>query len=248
VEEPILTPQPEPETEKKTKEPETVDFWSAAKTVFGLTYNPVIGSFFHPVYSIVNAAVLGHSGNTHELAGLGLGSLTIGLCVISVTSTFVTGSATVISQAYGAGDLKLCTVYRNRQLFLSSCVYFALGIPLLFCGYIFEFIGQDPETAAYATKYVYTVLPSLYFFVIGQCFAIYSCNQTITWIPLFATIAGAAVHALMIYLLYFVADMGFYGVALATASMFMTRFFVNCGLVLNSSSFKKFDDVKLFSK
>ena len=38
-------------------------FSESCKTVLKLTYNPIIGSFFHPVYSIVNASVLGHSGD-----------------------------------------------------------------------------------------------------------------------------------------------------------------------------------------
>lgn len=76
---------------------EELSFADTSKTVLSLTYNPIIGSFFHPMYSIVNAAVLGHANMPLELAGLGLGSLTLGLCVISITSTFVTGSATVIS-------------------------------------------------------------------------------------------------------------------------------------------------------
>ena len=41
----------------------TPTFAEASKTVFGLAINPIIGSFFHPMYSIVNAAVLGHAND-----------------------------------------------------------------------------------------------------------------------------------------------------------------------------------------
>lgn len=223
-------------------------FANSAKLVFSLTYNPVIGSFFHPLYSMVNAAVLGHSDDLNQMAGLGLGSLTISLVVLSVTSTFVTGQATLVSQAYGADKLDLCLVYRNRQIYLNTVLYVCLSIPLLFVGSIYELIGQEPEVAAYATKYVWTVLPSVYFFVISQTFAIFSCNQRVTWIPLASTVGGAVVHALAIYLFYYVLDLGFYGVSIATACMFMTRFIMNCGLVLTSKKFKKNPEIKLFSK
>lgn len=102
--------------------------------------------------------------------------------------------------------------------------------------------------AAYATTYVHIVLPSLFFFVISQTFAIFSCNQRVTWIPTAATITGCIVHCLCIFLFYFVMELGFYGVCISTACMFMTRFFMNVGLVLTSSRFKRYDDIKLFSK
>lgn len=53
----------------------------------------------------------------------------------------------------------------------------------------------------------------------------------------------------MVYLLYFVADLGFIAIPIATNLHFLTRFSFNCGVVLVSKkTFKQFDDVKLFSK
>ena len=36
-------------------------FMKALRTVSGLTINPIIGSFFHPIYLIINASTLGHA-------------------------------------------------------------------------------------------------------------------------------------------------------------------------------------------
>ena len=88
-------------------------------------------------------------------------------------------------------------------MYLNSILFVCLVIPLLFIGYIYEAIGQDPAVAAYATRFVWIVLPSVYFFVVSQSYAIFSCNQRVTNIPLFATIGGAIVHATAIYLFYF---------------------------------------------
>lgn len=52
----------------------------------------------------------------------------------------------------------------------------------------------------------------------------------------------------MIYLLYYVADLGFVGVCISTNLMFMTRFIVNLGVVLYAGIFPKFDDIRLLSK
>ena len=81
--------------------------------MFKLAYMPIFGSLFHPIYTMVNAAVLGRDGKT-ELGGFGLGSLTLGICVISVQSGFGFGVSTFISQAFGAKDFEACARYRNR--------------------------------------------------------------------------------------------------------------------------------------
>ena len=214
--------------------PKPPTFQEACKTVLSLALNPIVGSFFHPVYSIVNAAVLGHAKDSTELAGLGLGSLTLGICVISITSTFVAGSATLISQAFGAKDYRLCYIYRNRQIFLSVCVYLLFCIPMAFIEQIYGLLGQDPAVAKFATTYVRYVMPSLLFFVVAQTFAIFAYNQRVTWIPLAATVTGAASHAVLVYLFYYLLDWGFDGICLATALMFVIRCSINCGAVLFS--------------
>ena len=61
----------------------------------------ILNSLFHPIYSIVNAMFLGHQDNEKMLAGLGLGSLTIGICALSIGSTCNMGVGTFISNAHG---------------------------------------------------------------------------------------------------------------------------------------------------
>ena len=44
---------------KKDEQPLTLN--QSFRDVLKLTVNPIIGSFFHPIYTIVNAATLGHA-------------------------------------------------------------------------------------------------------------------------------------------------------------------------------------------
>jgi len=101
-----------------------MDIWNLAK-------NLVLGLLFHPVYTIVNAATLGRVA-TEELAGFGLGSLTLGIMALSIGSCFGGGLSTFISQSFGAKDLRSCAVYKNRQIFLATIVYLILSIPMIF--------------------------------------------------------------------------------------------------------------------
>merc|ERR1719464_627908 len=104
----------------------------ALTKVSNIAKNIIIGALFHPMYSIINALVLGHRETPEPLAGLGLGSLTVGVMGLSIGSSFAGGVGTFISQSYGQGDLRLCAVYRNRMQFLSALLFLILLIPTLF--------------------------------------------------------------------------------------------------------------------
>ena len=72
------------------------------------------GVMFHPMYTIVNAIILGHEDDHTLLAGLGLGSLTLGICSLSLHWNFGTGSGVAIGQAFGQEEFRMCAVYANR--------------------------------------------------------------------------------------------------------------------------------------
>jgi Na+-driven multidrug efflux pump len=63
-----------------------------------------------------------------------------------------------------------------------------------------------------------------------------------------STVVGTIMHCAMVWLLYFVADLGFVGICLATSIHFLTRFTMNVSLVLYTGRFERFSDVKLISK
>ena len=85
-------------------------------------------------------AICGRISDT-VLAGFGLGSLTLGIMLISIGACFSMGVMTLISQAYGAGDLRMCRVYLYRQYFLNTPFYLIACIPLLFVRHIYAVIG-----------------------------------------------------------------------------------------------------------
>ncbi len=74
---------------------------------------PILGYLFHPTYLIVNAKTCDRLGPSY-LAGFGLGSLTLGILVISVGTCFSMTVGTLVAQAYGAKNYKLCRTYLYR--------------------------------------------------------------------------------------------------------------------------------------
>lgn len=122
---------------------------------------PIIGMLFHPVYTIVNASACGHLGPS-ELAGFGLGNLTLGILTISIGTCFSLSTGSLIAKAAGKKDYRMCRVYLNRQYYLNTLIFTAVSIPLLFIKHIYAGIGQDAVSADFAVQYVWIVLPGIY--------------------------------------------------------------------------------------
>ena len=116
---------------------EKVSVLEALKTSTRMALWSIIGSFFHPFYSIINNMVLGNGKDPVPLAGLGLGALTVGITGLSIGVCFAFGVGTFISQEFGRKDLRLCQVYRNRSLVLNTCVFSILVLPTIFIKQIF---------------------------------------------------------------------------------------------------------------
>lgn len=85
----------------------------SVKEIVKTAWLPMVGMLFHPVYTVVNAATCGRIGD-NELAGFGLGSLTLGICIISIGTCFSYTVSTLIAISSGAKDKRMCRVYLNR--------------------------------------------------------------------------------------------------------------------------------------
>lgn len=107
---------------------------------------PMLGMLFHPIYTVVNAAACGVLG-ANELAGFGLGSLTLGILAISIGTCFSMAAGTLVAISAGAKDYRQCRVYLHRQYYLNSIIFAAICVPLLFIRPIYSLIVQDPIVA-----------------------------------------------------------------------------------------------------
>ena len=100
--------------ESEEKEPEQYKLGNSIQTILKLAVMPIIGMLFHPLYIMVNAAFVGHMDDHVNLAGLGLGSLTCGIMLISFGTSFALVTGSLIAPAFGAGDVRFCRVILNR--------------------------------------------------------------------------------------------------------------------------------------
>ena len=105
------------------------------------------------------------------LAALGLGQLTINLIIFSVVYTFNNALLTLVSQAFGQKNFKLCSTYLNRQIYLVVAIYIPQAI-ILYCflerGFLA--IGIDALIARHAAQYVNICLVGHLFLNISNCY------------------------------------------------------------------------------
>ena len=85
--------------------------------------------------------------------------------------------------------------------------------------------------ADFATQYVHTTIPFIYFFFVSQIYQSFANNQEVTWYGLVAVICGTLGHALLVCVTYIWLDMGFQGIIISTGIMFFLRFLVTFSLV-----------------
>ena len=90
---------------------------------------PIIGMIFHPAYTICNTIIFREDKEMQK--ALGFGGLSLSLFLLALGVTFNGSLDTLIPQAYGQKDLRLCRVYLNRQLYLTTLVFLPLAVPLL---------------------------------------------------------------------------------------------------------------------
>lgn len=82
----------------------------------------------------------------------------LGLSIIYGSNSVI---ETLSSQAYGAGNKKLCGVYLYRGFIMLTLAYIPIVLILLQCERILLALGQDAEAAKYCQEYMIAFLPGL---------------------------------------------------------------------------------------
>jgi len=113
----------------------------------------ILGVIFHPTYLMINISILSkfnpdpvkcNSDNLDDLkinssecmegldlnAAFGLASSTLSIILQATGSCFCMGLNTILPQAYGAKNYKLCGAYLNRMLIVSTLIFTPILIPL----------------------------------------------------------------------------------------------------------------------
>jgi len=167
---------------------------------------------------MVNAAVAASLNDETQLAAVGVGNVCSFIVIVSVMMGLNSGQDTLTSQAYGNGNLKLCGVYLNRGAFILTLVFIPLAIiPSTRAEQILILMGQDKEVSHLAQGYIWYFMPGLYCLSMFDLLQRFLGAMCITTVPMVSQLIASLLHAPLCLIFTFKADMGIYGLGLATS-------------------------------
>ncbi|KAK2880996.1 hypothetical protein QQF64_008657 [Cirrhinus molitorella] len=186
---------------------ETVNLCYLALPVF-LSY------LFDYLIIFVSTVFCGHLGKV-ELDGVTLATAAISVMGVGVGYGLSAACDTLISQAFGAGNLHLVGVITQKAILILLLACLPCCALLINTESILLLVGQSPEVARVSQLYVNIFLPGLpaaFMFIIE---AKYLQNQGIIWPLVISGVVANVLNALINYIFLFVLDMGVSGSAAA---------------------------------
>ena len=134
------------------------------------------------------------------------------------------------------------------MLVVCFTVWLIIGIPVLYIEEIYLAIGQLPEVAEKAAKYMHILYPCMLFEMPFLCFSNFALGFKVVHYGVIVFFFSTLEHFIATYILYSRMDWGFEGICYATGSMFVTKGMIIIYLYKTSELFPRFDDVAMFSK
>ena len=133
------------------------------KKIIKIAVPTILAQVFALLVIASNTAFIGHLGDAAKLAGVGLGTLYINIFCQSIILGLNGAVSTLVSQAYGAGNLRKCGILLNRGRIVAIIAFIPILIVLLLCEEFFLVIGMDPTASRYASIYTYYLIPAMFF-------------------------------------------------------------------------------------
>ena len=106
---------------------------------------------------------VGSLNQTVPLAAVGLGNIFINMLGVAIFFGLNGAMDTLVSQARGANDKHLCSIYLQRGRLVNTLTFAMIVVPLIFSSQILLLLGQDKQVSAQAGKYVLAYTPGIYF-------------------------------------------------------------------------------------
>ena len=159
----------------------------------------VIQCSFQRAALLINTIFAGQINDVSKLAGVGLAVAISDILCFTFLEGMNGAAETLVSQAYGNGQLKLCGVHFNRGRLILTAFFIPLATLLMFSEHILIFIGQDPEVSAHTQEFLRYTLPAIYCYCMFDLTKRFLNCMTISWVPMTAQIVATVLHPFWCY-------------------------------------------------
>jgi MATE family multidrug resistance protein len=209
--------------------------WDVHLAIVKISTPLILTGFFIMFAEQINYIFVGDLENTNAIAAVGLGNMIINLIALSVSFGMNCAMETLVSQAHGAHNLRLCGVILNRGRAMLLVMFVPIAILLYCTPWILKGLGQDEEISQLAGGYVRTLLPGIF------CIMQFDAHKTLlngmayTLVP--TTIQAFAIPMHLFWAHMFVGKWG-YGIVGTCYALDITYFTLLCGILLYCSFFR----------
>ena len=186
---------------------------------------------------LINISIIGRVGDTVALAAVSLGNIIIIMFVMSVMQGMNTALETLVSQAYGAGEMRLCGEHLNRMRLILLIMFIPVCLTLTFSEQILLFLRQDPEVSRVAAQYIIFQLPGLFLFALFEANRLFLNSMKETQQATTILLIGLPMHVGICYYFVHVLNYGVIGLAFAiniTYAGFLLAITLYCVFTRNS--------------
>lgn len=153
-----------------------------------------------------------------NLAAVGLASTFCAIMILSLIIGLNSAQETLTSQAFGAGNLRLCGLYLNRGHLVIIVFFVPVSIVTSCYGEsVFLLMGQDEELSRLTAIQIQALLPSVFFYGHYDLRKRWMACQRITVYPMVAMLIASVLYIPLCYIFFFHFDLGILGLAVATS-------------------------------
>ena len=119
----------------------------AIKNVLEVALPAMVSQFLAIFMEALNNSFVGHLGREEVLAGVGMANMHLNIFMLSLIWGMNSTFNTLLTQAYGFGDLRQCGVYLNRSRIIVTLVFLPMSIFILNTEWFFSLLGFDPSSS-----------------------------------------------------------------------------------------------------
>ena len=162
---------------------------------------------------IINLYYAGHLGDKNILAAIGLSQMLTNCVVETLFFSLNCSQETLVSQAFGAGNIINCGVYLNRGTISIIIAWLLVCIVFLQCESILIFFGQDPIVSSYTQTYINYQLPAILIYGLSDLNRKFLNSFRKNIIPLISFTIAVSIHPFWIDQLK---DLGIVGISISS--------------------------------
>jgi putative efflux protein, MATE family len=197
------------------------------KQLFKITGPIVVSEVFQNTLPVVDLAFVGNLPGKNDLAAAALATVWFNLWNATMLG-FMTSIDTMLSQSFGAKDLKAFSIWTGNSIMVVIWVSFVISGLIALCEPCMVLFGQDKTIAAAAGEFSYRLIPGLMPYYIFKTLTKYLQTQNIVAPSVYIGLIANGFNVLINWVFIYELDMGLRGAPWATT---LTRFF-EMGLVM----------------